>query len=257
MAKKSLYKRIRKRLRQSWIAAFISSILAWGIMHALFLTCRKQVFGDDVFYELAHENHGKLLGASWHRSIFYIIYYFRKREAAIMSSRSSDGQFITEILKRFGFNAFRGSSGQDKGGAIALKQFVDYINRGHFGGLAVDAPKGPPYISKIGIIAAALHTGAPLLPVVWYAKPNYRIKSWDRSIVPKPFSELVMIFDREAMRIPADLSKKEIEAYRDKLDNRLLRLTYQADHWFDLRDRYDDPRDIPVPDPVPLPHHPA
>jgi lysophospholipid acyltransferase (LPLAT)-like uncharacterized protein len=225
-------------------------------MHMLFLSCRKHAFGADTFEALARENKGKLIGASWHRSIFYIIYYFRNRKAAIMSSRSGDGEFITAILKRFGFNAPRGSSGKGKGGSVALKQFVNYINQGHIGGLAVDAPKGPPYVSKFGIVVAAARTGVPLVPLVWYAKPNYRINSWDRSIVPKPFSELVMVFDRSALQIPTDASETEIEACRKELDNRLLCLTYQADHWFDLRDRYADPRDIPVPDPIPLPCHP-
>jgi len=256
MAKKPFFRKIRKRLRQSWIMAFISSILVWCVMHALFFSCRKHAFGVDTVQDLLQKNKGKVLSASWHRSIFYTIYYFRNQAAAIMSSRSGDGNFVTEILKRFGFHTPRGSSGKDKGGSLALKQFVDYIKRGHLGGLAVDGPKGPPYVSKFGIVVATVRTGVPLLPHVWYAKSHIRIKSWDRSIVPKPFTELIMLFDREAMVIPTDASKTEIEAYRKELDNRLLRLTYQADHWFELRDRYADPRDIPVPEPVPTPYHP-
>lgn len=256
MAKNNFYRKFRKRFRQSWIMAFFSSILVWCIMQALFLTCRKQTFGLNTVEDLLKANKGKALSASWHRSLLYTVYYFRNRKAAIMSSRSGDGQLVTEILKRFGFNTPRGSSGKDKGGSVALKQFVDYIKQGHIGGLAVDGPKGPPYISKFGIVVATVRTGVPLLPHIWYAKSNYRINSWDRSIIPKPFTELVMIFDREAMYIPADASKEEIEAYREELDKRLLRLTYQADHWFEFRDQYADPRDIPVPEPVPLPYHP-
>jgi len=256
MAKKSLYRKFRKRFRQSWIIAFFSSILVWCIMQALFLTCRKHAFGLNTVEALLKANKGKVLSASWHRSLLYTVYYFRNRKAAIMSSRSGDGQLVTEILKRFGFNTPRGSSGKDKGGSVALKQFVDYIKQGHIGGLAVDGPKGPPYVSKFGIVVATVRTGVPLLPHIWYAKSNYRINSWDHSIIPKPFTELVMIFDREAMHIPADAGKEEIEAYRDELDKRLLRLTYQADHWFELRNQYADPRDIPVPEPVPLPYHP-
>ena len=256
MAKKSLYKKSLKRLRQSRIVAFFSSLLVWCIMHALFFTCRKQVFGEDAFQTLLREGKGKLLSATWHRSIFYGIYYFRGRGASAISSRSGDGEFVTEIMKRFGYHAPRGSSGKGKGGSAALRQFIDYINQGHFGGLLVDAPKGPPYVSKKGIAVAAARTGAPLLPCVWYAKPNYRINSWDRSIIPKPFSKLVMIFDREALNLPSDAGKIALDACRKELDNRLLRLTYQADHWFELGDRYTDPREIPVPDPVPLPYHP-
>ncbi len=256
MAKKKFYRKLRKRLRQSWVVTFITSFLVWFCMHVLFFTCRKRVFGADVFHNLdAHEN-GKVLSASWHRSIFYTIYFFRNRKASIMSSRSGDGNFVTQVLRRFGFYAPRGSSGKGKGGSTALKQFVTYIKQGNLGGLAVDAPKGPPYISKFGIVVAAARTGAPLLPHIWYAQPNYRIRSWDRSIIPKFFSELVLIFDREAMHIPADVNEADIEAFREELDLRLRRLTYQADHWFELRSQYADPRDIPVPEPVPIPHHP-
>jgi len=256
MAKNKFYRKLRKRLRQSWLVTFSTSFLVWFFMHVIFFTCRKQVFGGDTFQKLLRETDGKLLSASWHRSIFYTIYYFRNRQASIMSSRSGDGNFVTEILKRFGFYAPRGSSGKGKGGGTALRQFVEYIQRGHLGGLAVDAPKGPPYISKFGIVVATARTGAPLLPHVWYALPHHRIKSWDRSIVPKLFSELVLIFDREAIRVPPNASEAEIETYREELDQRLLRLTYQADHWFDLRNQYADPRDIPVPEPVPMPYHP-
>ena len=256
MAKRKFYRKLRKRLRQSWLVTFATSFLVWLCMHLLFFTCRKQVFGADVFDKLSEQENNKILSPTWHRSIFYSIYYFRNRKATIMSSRSGDGNFVTQILRRFGFFAPRGSSGKGKGGSTALKQFVAYIKQGNLGGLAVDAPKGPPYISKFGIVVAAARTGAPLLPHIWYAQPNYRIKSWDRSIIPKLFSELVMVFDCEAMRIPADASDAEVEAYREELDQRLRRLTYQVDHWFELRSQYDDPRDIPLPDPIPMPHHP-
>jgi len=256
MAKNKIYRKFRKRLRQSWLVAFFSSLVVWMVLHLLFSTCRKQAFGAENFQRLLKQEKGKLLSPTWHRSIFYSIYHFRNREAVIMSSRSGDGNLVTEILKRFGFYAPRGSSGKGKGGSAALRQFVSYIKKGHLGGLAVDAPKGPPYISKLGIVVAAARTDTPLLPHIWYALPNYRIKSWDRSIIPKPFSELVFFFDREPMHIPPDASEAEIEVYREELDDRLRRLTYQADHWFEYRDQYTDPRDIPVPDPVPMPFHP-
>ena len=256
MAKRKFYRKLRKRLRQSWLVTFFASFLVWFCMHVLFFTCRKQYFGVNAFRNHLHQHQGKLLSATWHRSIFYAIYYFRNQNATIISSRSGDGNFVTQILKRFGFFTPRGSSGKGKGGSAALKLFIDYIRQGHLGGLAVDAPKGPPYISKPGIIVAAHRSGAPLIPCMWYAKPNYRIRSWDRSIIPKFFSELVFIFDRNTITIPADANATELEAFRQELDQRLRRLTYQADHWFELRSQYSDPRDIPVPDPIPMPHHP-
>ena len=174
-----------------------------------------------------------------------------------MTSRSQDGDLITSVLRFFGYFAPRGSSGIGKGGKEALEVFIEHINKGNVGGLAIDGPTGPPYVSKYGIAEAAARTGAPILLHIWYAKSNIRVNSWDRTIIPKPFSELVMIIDAEPIYVPSNGSKEHLEKYREMINNRLLHLTYQADQWFKLRDQYPDPRNIPVPKPVPTPYHPA
>ena len=225
-------------------------------MHLLFLSCRKHIFGCRALKKCIQENEGKILSASWHRSLFYTVYYFRNLNAALMASRSRDGELITAVLRSFGYYVPRGSSGVGKGGQAALIEFIEHINKGNIGGLAVDAPTGPPYISKHGIVKAAARTGAPILLHIWYAKSNIRVNSWDRTIIPKPFSELVMIIDQKPIYVPADGSREHLEKYRQMIDNRLLQLTYQTDQWFQLRDQYPDPRNIPVPHPVPIPYHP-
>ena len=238
------------------LIAFLGSRIIWGGMHLLFFSCRKHVFGRRTFEACMRENKNTVLSASWHRSLFFTIYYFRHRNAVIMASRSRDGELVTAVLRSFGYVVPRGSSGIGKGGREALREFIEHINKGNIGGLAVDAPKGPPYISKHGIVKAAARTGAPILLHMWYAKSNIRANSWDRTIIPKPFSELVLIFDRELIHVPADGSREVLEKYRQMIDMRLLKLTYQADRWFQMRDQYPDPRDIPIPEPVPVPYHP-
>ena len=176
---------------------------------------------------------------------------------AVMASRSRDGEFVTAVLQSFGYVVPRGSSGIGKGGQEALREFIEHINKGNIGGLAVDAPKGPPYISKHGIVKAAARTGAPILLHMWYAKSNVRVNSWDRTIIPRPFTELVMVIDPDPIHVPAGAGKEQLEAYRKIIDKRLLGLMYQTDQWFQLRDQYPDPRDIPIPEPVPVPHHPS
>lgn len=253
MARHSLFKTLIRHPATIKVAASVGSILTWALMHLLIFTCRRHIFGASSLDALLAENNRKLLSPTWHRCIFFSVYFHRSRKAAIMSSRSRDGEIITAILHRFGYHTPRGSSGKKKGGHLGLKTFVDYVNRGNPGGLAVDAPLGPPHVSKRGIILAAAKTGAPLLPQVWYARPNFRFKSWDGTIIPKPFSEIVMIIDHQPIHVPADTSREVIERYRQLLDERMLRLTYQVDNWFDLRDAYPDPRDIPLPAIVPAP----
>ncbi len=222
-------------------------------MHLLFFTCRKHIFGIDNVDALLAEYDRKILSPNWHRSIIFSVYVHRARKGAVLASRSRDGEMISAVLHRLGYHTARGSSGRNKGGHLGLKAFVEYVNKGNPGGIAVDAPLGPPHVVKRGIILAAAKTGAPLLLQVWYARPNFRFKSWDGTMIPKPFSEIVMIMDNHLMHVPANASKEVIELYRKKLEDRMLHLTYQVDHWFDMRDIYPDPRNIPVPSPVPPP----
>jgi len=234
-------------------AAFFVSLLTWLLMHLLFITCRKHLFGFDRLDALLTEYNNKLLSPNWHRSIIFSVYVHRNRKGAILASRSRDGEMISAVLHRLGYHTPRGSSGRKKGGHLGLKAFVDHVNKGYPGGIAVDAPLGPPHVAKRGIVLAAAKTGAPLLAQVWYARPNFRFKSWDGTMIPKPFSEIVMIIDTQPIHVPVDASKEMIEQYRQKLEERMLHLTYQVDHWFDMRDTYPDPRDIPVPIPCPVP----
>lgn len=238
------------------LAAFFGSFFVWISMHFLFLSCRKYIFGHSALIKCIRENEGKVLSASWHRSMLFTVYYFRKLNGALMASRSRDGELITAVLRFFGYFAPRGSSGIGKGGQEALEVFIEHVKKGNVGGLAIDGPKGPPYVSKHGIAKAAAITGAPILLHIWYAKSNIRVNSWDRTIIPKPFSELVMIIDRKPIYVPANDSKEHLEQYRKIINTRLLHLTYQADQWFKLRDQYPDPRNIPVPQPIPAPYHP-
>jgi len=235
----------------------LASVLAWMLMHLLFLSCRKYTFGLSELKQHIQDNAGKAVSASWHRSMFYTVFFFRNLNASLMASRSRDGEFLTALLKRFGYVVPRGSSGASKRGQEALEEFIAHVNNGNVGGLAVDGPQGPPYVAKNGICVAAARTGAPILPHIWYAESNIRVKSWDRTIIPKPFSKLVMIIDRKPIYFTVKDVNEQIEACRQIVTTRLNSLTYQADHWFMLRDKYPDPRDIPVPSPVPTPNHPS
>ena len=91
------------------LAAFFGSFFVWILMHFLFLSCRKYVVGRSALIKCIRENEGKVLSASWHRSMLFTVYYFRKLNAALMTSRSGDGDLLTAVLRFFGYFAPRGS----------------------------------------------------------------------------------------------------------------------------------------------------
>ena len=229
-------------------------IFGWAARVAVTLwlsTCRVTEFGRDIETRYLGANPGKgLLYASWHRGLFYSVYWYRNRNMVSIASASEDGELAAQAAKRFGWTTARGSS--SRGGRKAFREMEDYINKGYKGGLVADAPRGPRFVSKLGIIYLAKRTGIPIIPAIWSADRYWQLNSWDRMIIPKPFARIVALFDDQYLQVPGDASREECEEYRRQLDDRLNRLMYRVDHFFHAHG-IQDPRQIEVPDPVPLP----
>lgn len=92
----------------------------------------------------------------------------------------------------------------------------------------MDGSQGPARIAQKGILALALHSGAPLLPVSMAANPCWRLRSWDRTLIAKPFSRIVMTFG-PLIRIQRGTSHERMEEYRLELENSLNRISDQAE----------------------------
>ena len=211
----------------------------------LFSTCRVQEFGREVMETYYRENPGKgLLAASWHRGVMYIVHHYRHRRVVTMASSSKDGELAAQAAERHGWIVVRGSSSYR--GFEGLKELVRYGEKGHLAGLLVDAPHGPARVSKMGIITAARITGLPIMTMVWSAERCWRLNSWDNTIIPKPFSRIVMAHGDSLLRVPRRASREDMEAQRQLLDATLNRLTYQTDHFF-TTPGVTDPRHIAVP----------
>ena len=214
-------------------------------------TCRITEIGREIEENYLKQNPDKgLLYASWHRGLFFVIYWYRNQNVVSIASASEDGELAAQAAKRFGWITTRGSS--SRGGRQAYRAMEDLVRQGHKGGLAADAPRGPRFVSKLGIIYLAKRTGIPIIPVIWSADRFWKLQSWDRTIIPKPFARIVALFADDYIRVPADASRQACESYRRQLDDALNRIMYQADHYFE-NPLATDPRDITVPDPVPLP----
>jgi lysophospholipid acyltransferase (LPLAT)-like uncharacterized protein len=214
-------------------------------------TCRVTEYGREIETQYQKTNPGKsLLYASWHRGLFFVIYWYRHQDVVSIASASEDGELAAQAAKRFGWITARGSS--SRGGRQAFREMEDYIRKGHPGGLVADAPRGPRFVSKLGIIYLAKRTGIPIIPVIWSADRYWTLRSWDRTIIPKPFARIVTLYDDEYLQVPSDASRETCEEYRRQLDHRLNRIMYQVDNFFNSSGA-EDPRRIEVPDPVPVP----
>jgi lysophospholipid acyltransferase (LPLAT)-like uncharacterized protein len=165
--------------------------------------------------------------ACFHGTMLFPVYYCRNYPGIVMVSRSWDGEIIDRSIRRMGYDTARGSS--SKGGKEALWEMIDVLKEKNYcSGLAVDAPRGPSRKVKIGTIIIARETGQPVVPFVSWATRQIQFKSWDKMILPLPFSTIVMAFGEETF-VPSDLPSEQYEEKRQAVEDRMLAAQNQAE----------------------------
>ncbi len=223
----------------------IIALTADVLLRSIYASCRIEVYGLENEEEVLTQR-GDIIYTSWHRIFPFASYHFRDRNMGGIISASRDGDMITALIERYGFRPQRGSS--RRGGKEALHEFCDHLASGYPGVITPDGPTGPPYISKHGITTIAGRTGSPILLCAMEADRSWEFNSWDRTVLAKPFSRIVMVFDREPILVAPEMSDAATDELRQEIDLRLNRLTYQVRYFVKNGIREGDPRDLPVPD---------
>lgn len=107
-------------------------------------------------------------------------------------SRHRDGRMIAGIMRRWGISSVDGSSSKagrsDKGGAAALRSLLGLLRARKIVALTPDGPRGPRRVMQPGAAQLAAISGVPVVPIAAVCRPGWRIRSWDRMLLPLPFS---------------------------------------------------------------------
>jgi lysophospholipid acyltransferase (LPLAT)-like uncharacterized protein len=129
--------------------------------------------------------------ALWHGRVIGSIMDNYDCGCVTMASRSSDGALAAGIVEQLGITAARGSS--SRGGREALTEMEDMVRSGvPFAALTVDGPRGPWREVKPGVLALARRLSVPLIPITFSCRRTWVLRSWDRMVLPKPFSRVVV-----------------------------------------------------------------
>lgn len=135
------------------------------------------------------ENAGPpLVWAFWHARLLPLVYYFRNRGIVVLVSRSFDGEITSRVLHRMGFSTIRGST--SRGAMQSLREVVNELKKDSYVAFTPDGPKGPSEVAQIGASAAARLGNAPLVAVTTASSKNWRLNTWDKFIIPKPFAKV-------------------------------------------------------------------
>lgn len=165
--------------------------MGYPVLRALAATWREQwdgaehIFGDPASEKVARPS----ILSIWHRGLIGGSWIGRNRGLGVMVSEHGDGEMITEVIERFGFSTYRGSS--TRGGARALLQMMR-VPLETVLVLTVDGPRGPAEEVKDGAIVLAARSGRAIAPTGFAASRAWRARSWDRLEVPKPFARIAL-----------------------------------------------------------------
>jgi hypothetical protein len=171
--------------KQRLIIRFAAVALYW-LIRAIGATVKFEVVGREH-----HTESEPLIYCFWHNRIPIATYFWRHRGIVVMSSRSFDSEYIARFIQRFGYGAARGSS--TRGARAALIQMIRAVKSGKSAAFTVDGPRGPIYEAKPGAVLLAAKSGAAILPFSISLERCWRLPSWDRIEIPKPFTRAVVV----------------------------------------------------------------
>jgi lysophospholipid acyltransferase (LPLAT)-like uncharacterized protein len=204
-----------------------ATITFTGLIRVLGALTRFEVRGMEHFGAIERAGR-KPIVVYWHDRIVLGTYFFRNRGLVSLISMSLDGEYITRVVRAFGFGAVRGSS--SRGGKEALNALVAVMKSGHPTAVAIDGPRGPSCQAKIGPVVLAQRTGNPVLPILVEPRRCWNARSWDRLHIPCPFTSALVLIG-EPMYVPIDADDRAIEAKRCELQGALDALVVRGREW--------------------------
>ena len=163
----------------------------------------------------------------WHENILCPLFLRRHSPVTMLLSEHGDAEFVSQAASFVGMGCIRGSSSH--GSIKALKQFMRLKDHGALV-FTPDGPQGPYRAMAPGAIWVASQLQLPIVLFgIGYDQP-WRLSSWDRFIIPKPFSR-GRVISSPMFPIPKRLSRDDLEHYRQKFEKLLTQLTEEAEAW--------------------------
>jgi lysophospholipid acyltransferase (LPLAT)-like uncharacterized protein len=181
-------------------------------------SCRVKEIGRELIRPAGENGHPGILTV-WHSDFIFALYYSRHYPTVVMTSPSKDGEWVAEYLKFTGQIPIRGS--RQKGGSQSIKQMAEkMLELKCNAGIVADGSRGPARIAQKGAIILSRETGAPIIPTGMAAWPAYRFKNWDKTLLPLPFSRVVIAYG-DPIKVPQDVRGDVLEKFRKILEDAL------------------------------------
>ena len=154
-------------------------------------TWRFRVVNGDAVRNL-RSNELPFIFALWHGHLLPLLWYHRDEGVTILISEHRDGELVARTAESLGYGLIRGST--THGADRALISLVRELNSGHEVAITPDGPRGPAEKFAPGALVAAQRSDSFILPIAVSASRSWRLRSWDRFMIPKPFARVTVAY---------------------------------------------------------------
>lgn len=192
-------------------------LLGGGVLRLLAVTWRVRYVNAEVVDDLRRRRQ-PFIHVLWHGQLLPLVWAHRGRGIAVMVSEHRDGEIIARVAQSMGLRTIRGST--SRGAARALLGACQAIDAGHDVAVTVDGPRGPAGSVAPGALVISQRTAAPMVPTAASASRAWRLRSWDRFMIPKPFARVVVTYGAP-MQVEADSIRDaagDVERVRNALN---------------------------------------
>jgi len=168
----------------------IAIAVAVPLLYVLGLTLRTREVGPTGWsMRTSREN---ALWSLWHETLLLGTWFYRRIDVHVMISASRDGELIARITQHLGYTPVRGST--SKGSLGATRKLVASLRAGERTAITPDGPRGPRRRAQAGVVAVSRLSGRPFVAIGIGVERCWRMRSWDRFAVPKPFSRVCFAY---------------------------------------------------------------
>jgi len=213
------------RIRQPWLIKATAFTATWMVRLWMGTLRYRHVWHCPGANPWQRGQSRRYIYSFWHEYILFGAHCYARRDICVLVSQHADGQLIAETCRYLGFRLARGST--TRGGVEALRQMLRVGRKGHLA-ITPDGPQGPRRRIQPGLVYLAARTGMPVVPAgIAYERP-WRMRSWDRFALPRPWSLAVLVCG-EPISVPADADKAQLEEYRLRIENAMQHVTALAE----------------------------
>jgi len=207
--------------------------LVWGLIRLLWKTCRVQAIIGQEHLESILASDKPFIPCYWHQQQIFCVRHLldmaqqhSNMQLGYLISPSADGDMATRMFSGQGVHIIRGSA--TRGGAQALREIYTAIKKQKISPIVTpDGPTGPIFKCKPGVAMLAQLSSAPLLPLAYAGNRVWQLRSWDKFMLPLPFSR-VIIGIGAPLTIDKPLAENNFSAACEQMDMRLQQLSEQC-----------------------------